>query len=96
MVHAYYLIVSINFVNIAVARKRFYRKSSILEAGSGFWEVTLDQKRVKTPAGQVLRVENETLALALSHEWDAQHELINMSSMHLVIIFIPVLYSCRV
>ncbi|KAF4530155.1 hypothetical protein B566_EDAN001412 [Ephemera danica] len=66
-----------------VARKRFYRRSSILEAGSGYWEVTLDQRRVKTPGGQVLRVENESLALALSNEWDIQRDSINMSTMHL-------------
>ncbi|CAB3376680.1 Hypothetical predicted protein [Cloeon dipterum] len=65
------------------SRKRFYRKTSVLDAGGGLWEVTLDQKRVRTPAGQVLRVDNESLALALCHEWDSQKDTINLSAMHL-------------
>ncbi|XP_059484743.1 ATP synthase mitochondrial F1 complex assembly factor 2 [Neocloeon triangulifer] len=66
-----------------VAKKRFYRRTSVLEAGGGLWEVTLDQRRVRTPAGQVLRVSNESLALALCHEWDSQKDTINLSTMHL-------------
>lgn len=67
-----------------MARKRFYKRTSVLDAGGGLWEITLDQKRLRTPLGQVLRVDNESLALALSHEWDAQRDTINLSSMHLV------------
>lgn len=48
------------------------------------FEITLDNRKLKTPAGQVLRVSSEPLALAIANEWDAQHEQILTSSMHLV------------
>lgn len=48
------------------------------------FEITLDNKKLKTPSGQIFRVSNEPLALAVANEWDAQHEKILVSSMHLV------------
>ena len=48
------------------------------------FEVNLDQKKLKTPSGVVFRVPTEPLALMVATEWDAQHESINRSNMHLV------------
>lgn len=50
----------------------------------GMYEITLDQKKLKTPKGNVFRVESEPLALAVATEWDSQKEKIIQSSMHLV------------
>jgi len=48
------------------------------------FEITLDNRKLKTPAGQVFRVASEPLALAVANEWDGQHEKILVSSMHIV------------
>ncbi|KAK2181659.1 hypothetical protein NP493_386g04016 [Ridgeia piscesae] len=62
--------------------KRFYKNVSISQTQEGF-EVNLDQKKLKTPSGVVFRVPTEPLALMVATEWDAQHETINRSIMHL-------------
>lgn len=48
------------------------------------WEVTLDQRRLKTPNGKVLTVPSEALARAIAAEWDAQTQYIVQPTMHLV------------
>lgn len=68
---------------IAAVRKRFYRKTGILY-NDGKYEVTLDQRKLKTPNGNLFTVESEPLALAVAAEWDAQKERIQQSSMYLV------------
>jgi ATP synthase F1 complex assembly factor 2 len=65
------------------ALKRFYRKTSILHS-DGKFEITLDQRKLKTPKGSPFIVDSEPLALAVAAEWDAQKERIHQSSMHLV------------
>ncbi|KAJ8681152.1 hypothetical protein QAD02_016939 [Eretmocerus hayati] len=62
--------------------KRFYRKTGILSNGDKY-EVTLDQRKLKTPLGRVFEVRSEPLALAVAHEWDSQKEVVNRSLMHL-------------
>jgi len=69
------------------SRKRFYKKVGVVQSNGDF-EVTLDNRKVKTPHGQVFRVQSEPLALAVANEWDAQNEKILLSSMHIVIQFI--------
>lgn len=63
--------------------KRFYRKVNILQSDDKY-EIILDKKKLKTPKGSVLKVENEALALAVATEWDSQKEVIQRSYMHLV------------
>lgn len=63
-------------------RKRFYRRTGIVQAESK-WEVTLDHRKLKTPNGQVLAVTSEPLARAIAAEWDAQIETIAQPVMHL-------------
>ncbi|XP_045511673.1 ATP synthase mitochondrial F1 complex assembly factor 2 [Colias croceus] len=63
-------------------RKRFYRRADIVQNENN-WEVTLDHRRLKTPNGQVLTVNTESLARAIAMEWDAQHESITQPTMHL-------------
>lgn len=63
-------------------KKRFYRKTGILYSG-GKYEVTLDQRKLKTPSGKPFQLESEPLALAVATEWDAQKDKIQQSTMHL-------------
>ncbi|XP_011506118.1 PREDICTED: ATP synthase mitochondrial F1 complex assembly factor 2 [Ceratosolen solmsi marchali] len=62
--------------------KRFFRNTGILSNGDKY-EITLDQKKLKTPLGKVFEVNSKPLALAVAHEWDSQKELINRNFMHL-------------
>ncbi|XP_031825850.1 ATP synthase mitochondrial F1 complex assembly factor 2 homolog l(2)k14505 [Nomia melanderi] len=62
--------------------KRFYRKTNILSS-DGKFEISLDQRKLKTPKGKIFEVDNKPLALAVAAEWDAQKEIIDKSNMHL-------------
>jgi len=63
-------------------RKRFYKKAGIEETEGGY-QITVDSKKVKTPAGKPLVVPNKTLAMAVSVEWNSQVETIKPANMHL-------------
>lgn len=63
-------------------RKRFYKKAGIQEAEGGF-QITVDNKRVKTPAGNPLIVPTKPLAMAVAVEWNSQKETIKPENMHL-------------
>jgi ATP synthase F1 complex assembly factor 2 len=52
--------------------------------GADFYEINLDQRKVKTPMGSVLLVPGEALAVAVAEEWDAQSKEIKLNEMHLV------------
>ncbi|PZX12276.1 chaperone required for assembly of F1-ATPase [Palleronia aestuarii] len=62
------------------AMKRFWSEASIADAESGF-AVRLDGRPVRTPAGAMLAVPTEALALALASEWDAQDGDIDPQTM---------------
>ncbi|XP_028045282.1 ATP synthase mitochondrial F1 complex assembly factor 2 isoform X2 [Monomorium pharaonis] len=62
--------------------KRFYRRTNIISSGDKF-EITLDQKKLKTPQGRIFEVNSKPLALAVAAEWDAQKDTIDRGSMHL-------------
>lgn len=51
----------------------------------GKFEITLDQRKLKTPNGTPFAIESEPLALAVLQEWDSQKEFIIRPTMHLVI-----------
>ncbi|XP_044267643.1 ATP synthase mitochondrial F1 complex assembly factor 2 [Tribolium madens] len=63
-------------------RKRFYRNTGILRS-EGKYEITLDQRKLKTPQGNLFSVESEPLAIAVATEWNSQKENIIQSKMHL-------------
>lgn len=69
------------------AKKRFYKDVSVVSSGGGGgggdYEITLDSKKLKTPGGSVLTLGNQSLALAVAHEWQAQKDHILLSQMHL-------------
>lgn len=64
------------------APKRFYKNTGILYS-DGKYEITLDQRKLKTPTGTLFQVESEPLALAIAHEFNAQKETIERSRMML-------------
>jgi len=64
------------------AKKRFYKDVSVVSSG-GDYEITLDSKKLKTPGGSVMTLGNQSLALAVAHEWQAQKDQILLSQMHL-------------
>jgi chaperone required for assembly of F1-ATPase len=55
------------------AIKRFYQQASVGAAESGF-EVRLDGRAIRTPAGRPLLLPNDQLAAAIAAEWQAQPE----------------------
>lgn len=63
--------------------KRFYKNTNIL-LSDGTYEITLDNKKLKTPTGKPFIVKSEPLAIAIAAEWDSQKETIMRSNMHLV------------
>lgn len=72
------------FLLIVAAPKRFYKNTSVLYAGDGNFEITLDNRKLKTPTGTPFVVKSEPLAIAIAAEWDSQKEKIERSRMHLV------------
>ena len=66
-------------------RKRFYKQASIVESSQSptKHEILLDQRKLKTPLGNLVIIENEFLALALAQEWNQQSKNIDLPSMHL-------------
>lgn len=68
------------------ARKRFYKNVAVVSSsreGQIDFELTLDNRKLKTPLGKEFRVDNEILAHAVATEWNAQKEYILLSQMHL-------------
>ncbi|ESP03862.1 hypothetical protein LOTGIDRAFT_110395, partial [Lottia gigantea] len=62
--------------------KKFYKNASIA-LSDGWFEINLDKRKLKTPSGQLFRVPNEALALAVATEWNAQDKVIKRHNMHL-------------
>nr|CAI5850610.1 unnamed protein product [Callosobruchus analis] len=68
--------------NYATPPKRFYKNTNILRSDKKF-EIILDQRKLKTPKGNIFAVESEPLALAIATEWNLQKDKIIQSKMHL-------------
>lgn len=66
-------------------RKRFYKSVSVVESteSPNKYEILLDQRKLKTPLGTIVTLENEFLALTLAQEWNQQRKKIDLPSMHL-------------
>jgi len=63
--------------------RRFYRAVEVADDGAGAFAVTLDDRRVRTPAGAPLVVPARELAAAVAAEWRRQAEFINPADMPL-------------
>ena len=55
-----------------------------LYISQGGYQITVDNKKVKTPAGNLLVVPSKPLAMAVSVEWNSQVDTIKPANMHLV------------
>ena len=62
--------------------KRFYQHVAVAARDIDF-EILLDDKRVRTPAKNILELPSEPLADAIAGEWRAQQDFIDPSSMPL-------------
>ncbi|OQS03479.1 hypothetical protein THRCLA_04219 [Thraustotheca clavata] len=65
-------------------RSRFYKEVAVEgqnEENGGGYCVTLDGKKVRTPARALLQLPTKSLASAVAMEWDAQKETIQPSTM---------------
>ncbi len=66
--------------------KRFYKKVDVVSfkdsAGCDLYTVTLDGRRLKTPAKELLAVRNATLAHLIATEWDNQPANLIRHDMH--------------
>lgn len=51
------------FYLLVTAPKRFYKNAGVLSC-DGKFEITLDNRKLKTPSGAVFQVTNEPLAIA--------------------------------
>ncbi|KAJ1451283.1 hypothetical protein M885DRAFT_530188 [Pelagophyceae sp. CCMP2097] len=67
-------------------RRRFYKGAGIVPAddGASGFEITLDGRKLRSPARRALALPNETIALAIAAEWDAQEDYIEPASMPLM------------
>jgi chaperone required for assembly of F1-ATPase len=65
---------------MAAPAKRFWKTTSMVKGDSG-WMVHLDQRPLKTPAGQPLVLTGEALTRHIHDEWDAQGDHIIPATM---------------
>jgi len=63
-------------------RRRFHERVAVAAIADGY-AVRLDDKPVRTPAGNVLAAPKSELAQALAAEWSAQREVIDPAAMPL-------------
>jgi chaperone required for assembly of F1-ATPase len=63
--------------------KRFYKTVRTVELDSGKWQVRLDAKPAKTPAGNPLDTPTQALAEAIAGEWGAQTDQMRPETMPL-------------
>lgn len=61
--------------------KRFYETVSVSPVTSG-WTVVLDQRAIRSPAGQPFIVPTQELAETIAVEWRAQDERIDLPTMY--------------
>ena len=62
------------------AAKRFWKEAHVVPEGTG-WQVLLDTRTIKTPAGAPLVLPTQPLAGAIAAEWDAQDDAIDPRTM---------------
>jgi chaperone required for assembly of F1-ATPase len=63
--------------------RRFYKIVRTVELASGKWQVELDAKQARTPAGNPLELPTRALAEAIAGEWSAQTDQLRPETMPL-------------
>ncbi|XP_056017893.1 ATP synthase mitochondrial F1 complex assembly factor 2-like isoform X2 [Ostrea edulis] len=66
----------------SIELKKFYENATIVQ-NQGWFEVNLDQRKLRTPTGNLFQVPSEPLALAIATEWNSQKDTIKRQAMHL-------------
>ncbi|MFH4978065.1 hypothetical protein AB6A40_004774 [Gnathostoma spinigerum] len=69
-----------------VKPKRFYKEAIVVAVGTMSkmsFNISLDNKKLKTPSGRLLQLNSYPLALGIAQEWNAQKEEICMTEMRL-------------
>lgn len=88
---------SVNLSTSRKEKRRFYKSVNVAEsfvekeekknspelAETRFYEINLDKKKLRTPAGKLFKVDNELLAQMISQEWSSQVSTIKQNTMHL-------------
>lgn len=67
----------------APGKPRFYATVGVVDDGPGAFSVTLDDRRIRTPAGTSFILPARPLAAAVAAEWDAQAGFVDPSRMPL-------------
>ncbi len=71
-----------------------YKEESGKESGKGWYGVKLDHINLRTPLKRLFLVPSEALALVVAAEWQAQHEIVCPSLMHVTSLANTVLDEC--
>jgi len=64
-------------------RKRFYTAATVAEGEAGSFEIKLDGRAIKTPAGHASAIPSRALADAIAAEWNAQGDEVLPASLPL-------------
>ena len=64
-------------------RKRFYQHVSVSESSVNAYEISLDKRKLKTPTGKPLLVDNRLFAHMVAQEWSSQGVTLKQTTMHL-------------
>jgi len=77
--------------------KKFYKKAHVTQVVGrpGYYEVNLDQRKLRTPLGGVFEVPGESLAHAVVAEWNSQTDIIKRHTMHIVSTKVCENWGCR-
>jgi chaperone required for assembly of F1-ATPase len=67
----------------AMNKKRFYKTATVAEEAANAFQVLLDGRSIKTPAGRTLSLPTAALAAAVADEWNAQGEFITPATLPL-------------
>lgn len=72
--------------SVLTKRTRFYKEASVSlkdDSPNATYYVCLDGKKLKSPAGKIIEIESEPLALAVAQEWNCQGKTLRMDHMRL-------------
>nr|CAB3224706.1 ATP synthase mitochondrial F1 complex assembly factor 2-like [Phallusia mammillata] len=72
----------VKYVRYLSDKRKFYEEARICHSDGGF-EINLDNRKLRTPIGKVVKVPNEGLAHAVSVEWNQQTDVIKSQLMPL-------------
>nr|XP_002131815.1 ATP synthase mitochondrial F1 complex assembly factor 2-like [Ciona intestinalis] len=63
-------------------KEKFYKEARICHSDGGF-EINLDNRKLRTPNGNIVKLPTESLAQAVSVEWNNQNKVLKLDQMPL-------------